>query len=86
MDEQRIKVKVLLFGAIREITGESEIDCDLTAPVQAQTVWERISRIFPELERFERSVLIAVNEEHARMDHPVQDGDTVAIFPPVSGG
>jgi molybdopterin converting factor small subunit len=41
---------------------------------------------FPRLEPLTKSALFAVNEEHARADHPLHEGDTVAIFPPVSGG
>jgi molybdopterin synthase sulfur carrier subunit len=33
-----------------------------------------------------RAVRFAVNHRLARPDHPVADGDEVAIFPPVTGG
>ena len=33
-----------------------------------------------------RAVRYAVNRRLARLDHPVADGDEVAIFPPVTGG
>ena len=32
------------------------------------------------------NLLIAVNQEMVDADHPVQDGDEVAFFPPVTGG
>ncbi|MEI6986686.1 MAG: molybdopterin converting factor subunit 1 [Rhodospirillaceae bacterium] len=31
-------------------------------------------------------VRVAVNQCHARPSHPVEDGDEVALFPPVTGG
>ena len=33
-----------------------------------------------------RAVRFAVNHRLVRADHPVGDGDEVAIFPPVTGG
>ena len=81
-----IEITVLLFGACREAAGISEIKLELAQPANAATAWAEIKKRNPSLERFERSVLVAINEEHARMDHPLQDGDTMAIFPPVSGG
>ena len=31
-------------------------------------------------------VRVAVNQDYVGLDHPVRDGDEVAIFPPVTGG
>ncbi|MCI0660901.1 MAG: MoaD/ThiS family protein [Acidobacteria bacterium] len=86
MDETKIRVTVLLFGACREAAGMSEIECRLHSPATAAGVWAEIKSRYPALERFERSSLIAINEEHASIDQALKDGDTLAIFPPVSGG
>ena len=31
-------------------------------------------------------VRVAVNQEYVGRDHPIRDGDEVALFPPVTGG
>jgi molybdopterin synthase sulfur carrier subunit len=31
-------------------------------------------------------VRVAVNQDYVGLDHPIRDGDEVAIFPPVTGG
>lgn len=86
MNSDTIKINVLLFGACREVAGAVELSCDLTSPADVASAWNEIKTRFPNLEKFERSALFAVNEEHARKDQPLEDGDTLAIFPPVSGG
>ena len=86
MREETITVTVLMFGACRETAGTAEWRCDLRQPATAASAWAEVKRTFPSLTGFERNALFAVNEEHARMEHPLKDGDTLAIFPPVSGG
>jgi molybdopterin converting factor subunit 1 len=86
MSDSQIKINVLLFGACREVAGAEELNFALTAPTDVAGAWREIKIRFPNLERFERSALFAVNEEHARKEQALNDGDTLAIFPPVSGG
>ena len=39
-----------------------------------------------ELAGYRDAVSTAINEEYAKMDHALCDGDEVAFLPPVSGG
>lgn len=81
-----MKVKVLFFGACREAAGLSEWECEIASPADVARAFEVVTAAFPQLARFERSALFAVNEEHVRKDQTLNDGDTLAVFPPVSGG
>src|SRR6185312_15959842 len=52
----------------------------------AEGAFAQLMKKFPDLARFGRSLLFAVNQEYARADREVHDGDELAVFPPVSGG
>jgi molybdopterin synthase catalytic subunit len=80
------RVRVLLFGAAREEAGRAELSVEIAVPATAASAFEEILAACPELRRFGRSLLVAVNEEYAPPARAVKGGDEVAIFPPVSGG
>lgn len=85
--DERIEVRVLFFGAAREIAGHDEVALKLSAPASAKSAFEEILLNYPDLQRrFGRSLLFAVNQEYARGEREVRSGDELAIFPPVSGG
>lgn len=80
-------INLLFFGACREAaTGESEIAFELSGPATVGAVWQTLVERHPALDRFGSTILFAVNEEYARPEQLLADGDTLAIFPPVSGG
>ena len=84
--DQAVRVRVLFFGAAREIAGRDEVSLSLRAPASVSSAFEEVLAAYPELGRFGRSLLFAVNQEHARAEAQVRSGDELAIFPPVSGG
>ena len=81
-----VRVRVLFFGAARDMVGQAEVDLILKSEVTSAKAFEEILKRFPELRRFGRSLLFAVNQEYAQADLEVHDGDELAVFPPVSGG
>ena len=85
-DEGKIRVRVLFFGAARDASGRSEVELTLNGPTEATDAFAQLLRVYPELRRFGRSLLFAVNQEYAPRDRQVHDGDELAFFPPVSGG
>jgi molybdopterin synthase catalytic subunit len=84
-NESERKVTVLFFGAARDIAGHTEMEVSLSAANAGNALEELLER-FPELRRFGRSLLFAVNQEYAQPDREIKDGDELALFPPVSGG
>ena len=81
-----IVVKVLFFGAARDAAGHGEVDFVLKGASTAANAFEAVLEKYPDLRRFGRSLLFAVNQEYAALDCEVHDGDELAVFPPVSGG
>lgn len=81
-----IAVRVLFFGAARDAVGQGEVDLVLHGTPTAANAFASVLQEFPDLARFGRSLLFAVNQEYAQPDREVHDGDELAVFPPVSGG
>jgi molybdopterin converting factor subunit 1 len=86
MSDKKITINVLLFGACREAAGRDELACEVAAPATVGQAWAELQHDYPALGGFAQSVLFAVNEEHVRAEQALLEGDTLAVFPPVSGG
>lgn len=83
---EQITVQVLFFGGARDAVGRGVVDLPVDAPATVSTAFEALVNRFPDLGRFGKSLLFAVNQEYASKETPIQDKDELAIFPPVSGG
>jgi molybdopterin converting factor subunit 1 len=84
--DETIIVRVLFFGGARDATSATEVDLRVPTTATVRVVFEKLSERFPDLQRFGRSLLFAVNREYAGPDVPLKPNDELAIFPPVSGG
>ena len=81
-----MRVNIRLFARLRDIAGAGEMERQVPDGGTVRTVWETLTREFPDLQEYEVSISTAVNAEYSRMEAPVADGDEVAFLPPVSGG
>ena len=81
-----MRVHVLFFGQLKEITGVSEEDAELSDGARVEDLFERYGRRFPKLADFRPSIAASVNQEYAGWRASLATGDEVAFLPPVSGG
>src|SRR5215468_2750709 len=81
-----ITVRVLFFSAARDAVGREEIEFNCDAGDTAGEALQKILSAHPALNRFGKSLLLAVNQEYADQNRKLHNGDELAIFPPVSGG
>jgi molybdopterin converting factor subunit 1 len=81
-----ITVRVLFFGAARDAAGCDEAELKLDPPHDSASAFAQLLDAYPDLSRFGKSLLLAVNQEYAQPDREIFEGDELAVFPPVSGG
>ena len=81
-----MRVRVLFFGQLKEITGVAQEETDLSDGARVEDLFERYGRRFPKLADFRASIAASVNQEYAPWRSPLTNGDEVAFLPPVSGG
>lgn len=79
-----MSIKVLFFGAIRDLIGETEIVLPLTFEIRTKDAVLHITERFTLLK--DRKLLCALNEHYAIGEEILKDGDELAIFTAVSGG
>jgi molybdopterin converting factor subunit 1 len=80
-----VRVRVRLFGSLRERAGRAEESLELPARATAVAAWEALVRAFPDLAPRRASLAVAVNREYAGFETELKDGDEVVFIPPVSG-
>jgi molybdopterin synthase sulfur carrier subunit len=80
-------IVVLYFAALRELLGKSEETIsDVPGPLSVHGFAEYLGQRHPALGPRLASVRFAVNESFVNATDAIEDGDTVALIPPVSGG
>ena len=77
--------QVLVFGIAKDIMGGSKVDLQINLPSTVDQFKALILSNYPAFQDV-RSLAIAVNNEYATGQDPINKGDEVAIIPPVSGG
>ena len=81
-----MQVKVIYFGILRELAHAEQENVALAGGATVQELFAELQTRHPEVERFAKSIAIAVNLEYSDWKRVLQAKDEVALIPPVSGG
>lgn len=75
-------VRVKFFASLKEQLGCDGATVEIGEVATAADVWLQATggKSMPE------NILVAINMEYSDRNHPVESGDEVAFFPPVTGG
>ena len=79
-------VRLLFFATLKDIVGSREMQLDVPAGSTVADVLTHLEGSYPRMKDYRPVVLTAINEEYVERGARIEDGDEVAIFPPVSGG
>ncbi len=81
-----MQVQVLLFATLKDIAGQNRLTLTVPDTATVSDVKNALAALHPALEAHVDAAIAAVNEEYAFAGDAVHAGDTIAFFPPVSGG
>jgi len=80
-------IHIRFFASLRERVGLASLNCEYAGE---NTVADLLGVLFERGDKWrllkEQDVLVAVNQTLCSPNSPINDGDEVAFFPPVTGG
>ena len=83
-----MKLRVLFFSVLRDIVGQEQIEVELPEP-ETPTVADLLDQLYasyPKLRDWDQSLLMAADLDYVERTAVLQDGQEIAIMPPVQGG
>jgi molybdopterin converting factor small subunit len=81
-----MQIKVQFFSQLKEIVGASEIALDLPTGATGVDLLGQLYRGHPDLEKWDRNLLLSAGVEFVGRDYIIQPNDEIAVMPPVQGG
>lgn len=81
-----MELEVRLFASLKDRAGGERVSVTLEEPATVERLTEALAADYPALAPALPVALVAVNRDFAFPHTPIQAGDEVALFPPVSGG
>jgi MoaE-MoaD fusion protein len=81
-----MRVKVLLFGQLKDIVGRQEELLNLEPGARLSAVMAHYAGLYPNFQGLNKSIACSINQEYAQATAVLKEGDEVGLLPPVSGG
>jgi molybdopterin synthase sulfur carrier subunit len=83
---QNIQVTIKLFAIFQEVYGIDQMQIKLESGAIASQIFDHLVSQHPHLEKWRSLTRYAINLNFAEPDTVLNNGDEVALIPPVSGG
>lgn len=84
--QKEMQIKVLFFGALKELAGGGSDALVLPEGATLGDVVRHYEQRLPRLREWSGAMAMAVNQEYSGPEARLKSGDEVALLPPVSGG
>ena len=81
-----IKVRAEFYSVVKEIVDASAFELSLPKNATVNDLFEHLKKSYPKLRDFEKSILFGIGVEFVERSYLLNDGDVIAIMPPVQGG
>ena len=81
-----IKVSVIYFAQIRELTGVRQEEVIIDKESTLTNLISKIEENHPTLLKVKENTQFAINCNLVRKNLSLKEGDQIAVFPPVAGG
>jgi molybdopterin converting factor small subunit len=81
-----MKVRAEFYSRLKEIIGAPALEISLRKNATVNDLFEQLEESHAQLRDFEKSMLFGVGVEFVGRNHVLNDGDVIAIMPPVQGG
>ena len=85
-ETQTLKINLKLFASYRDRVGKTEVALDLPDGATVGYMAKQVVRTYPTIIGDPTRLVVAVNQEYQSHLSELNDGDEVALIPPVSGG
>ena len=86
LTSNKMQVRLLFFATLKDIVGARQLQIDLPAGSTIADLLTRLESSYPRFKDYRPVLLTAINEDYVDKNARINEGDEVAIFPPVSGG
>lgn len=81
-----MKVTAVLFAGLKDAIGEERLELNLADGADVAALWSALESTHAGAESYRDRVAFALGDRLATADTPLEDGNEVAILPPISGG
>jgi len=81
-----MRITIRLFALLKDRAGTDRITLDLPEKSTIATAVEQLRHSLPALADHLHHIAFALNRSYTQSNTPLQDGDELALIPPVSGG